>query len=516
MAFRILPSQLFALKATIWPETKLYDKQVDIASAAVTARETYVTAGNKLGKDFVMGFVAPACFKICQEYGVTCRILTNSVAEHHLKVLWGEIGRFVSTGVLLDGRPLAGRDPDQWTVNHMEIRRSSEALAKNPLSYLAGRVSEHGEGMAGHHAEFTMFIGDEASGLDPIVHEMVQGWANHIIYIGNPNECQNQFRKGVKAGDAPSDGRRVIRVRAEDSPNVILQSDDAFPGVLTYGDYQWRRKNWDKVRQCVGLDGEFYEGAEVLLFPPEWINRAERLAEALGRDGKGNGHWGIDRITMGIDPAEGGDMSSFCIGDARGIIELVSTQTPDTSIIPATAIKLMRKYRIDPSDVCIDRGGGGKQHADTLRMKGYPIRTVAFGEAVVQEPRYGAAPASARREIRETAYEYKNRRAQMGGELRELLDPAKPDIEGFGIPIGLRGNDSLSDTQLRHQMAPIPLKFDPEGRMVLPPKHKRSETSEEVTLVDLIGHSPDELDALFLQTHALLHRGGVRKVGRLV
>ena len=308
---------------------------------------------------------------------------------------------------------------------------------------------------------------------------------------------------------------RVIRIRAADSPNVILQSDEAFPGVLTWSDYQYRLANWDKIRQCVGLSGEFYEGAELLLFPPEWLNRAEILADELERDGKGAGQWGRERITMGIDPGEGGAQSSFCIGDAKGIIELSSILTPDTSIIPHETIRFLNKYGIEPCDVCMDRGGGGKQHADTLRAKGYPIRTIAFGESVILEPRYGSATPAIRREVRETAYEYKNRRAQMGGELRELLDPHGPYPKGFAIPVGLRGNDQVTDTELRHQMAPIPLKFDPEGRMVLPPKHKRSETSTEVTLTELIGHSPDELDALLLQTHALLHRGGVRKVGRI-
>ena len=201
MPFRIEPSQLFALQATVWPEVRFYDKQVEVLTAAVTARETYVTAGNKLGKDFLAGYLALASFIICKQYDVTCRIITTSVAEHHLKVLWGEIGRFTSKGKLLDGRPLAGRAEDQFSINHMDIRRAPEALAKNPLSYLVGRVSEHGEGLAGHHSEWSLLIGDEASGLSDEVYEMGQGWAHHMLFIGNPNQCQNFYRRAVKKGD---------------------------------------------------------------------------------------------------------------------------------------------------------------------------------------------------------------------------------------------------------------------------------------------------------------------------
>jgi hypothetical protein len=380
VAFRITPGQVFALQAAVWPDVRFYDKEVEIVTAALTARETYVTAGNKLGKDFSMGFLAPACFIICQQYGVTCRILTTSVAEHHLKVLWGEIGRFVSSGKLPDGRPLAGRDPDQLSVNYMEIRRAPEAHAKNPLSYLAGRVSETGEGLQGHHAEFTMLIGDEASGLDRKVHRMALGWARHLVYIGNPWECQNHYREGVRAGDAPPD-RRVIRIRAEDSPNVIARSDDAFPGVLPYTDYLWQRKTYNAVDASVKLDGQFYEGPELMLYPSAWLNRAESLADELGRDGKGRlGYAGVKgRVTLGVDPGEGGAQSSFCSGDAKGVIELTSRLTPDTTEVPNYTIHMIHKYGIDPADVCMDRGGGGKQHADALRALGYPVRTVGFG-----------------------------------------------------------------------------------------------------------------------------------------
>lgn len=131
---------------------------------------------------------------------LSCRILTTSVAEHHLKVLWGEVGRFAVTASqpLLSSKEGAG---GPLVMNYQEIRLASEREAKNPLSYLAGRVSAKGEGMAGHHAEFSMVIGDEASGLDDKVYEMCQGWAKHMLWIGNPNACSNFFRRGVEAGD---------------------------------------------------------------------------------------------------------------------------------------------------------------------------------------------------------------------------------------------------------------------------------------------------------------------------
>ncbi len=129
--------------------------------------------------------------------GKTCRIVTTSVAERHLTVLWGEISRFLihPTFSLLesDGGPLS--------MTHMRLVRSTEREVGNPYNYCVGMVYEDPEKMAGHHAEITLGIGDEASGLDDRCYEMFQGWAKSMLWIGNPNRCNNFFKKAVKAGD---------------------------------------------------------------------------------------------------------------------------------------------------------------------------------------------------------------------------------------------------------------------------------------------------------------------------
>ena len=104
------------------------------------------------------GFICPNLFIRCIITDQTCRIVTTSVAEHHLTVLWGEIGRFLTTSK----QPLLAKDGGPLVVNHMEIRRKDEMHAKNPLNYLVGRVSAKGEGLAGHHADVTLAVADEA------------------------------------------------------------------------------------------------------------------------------------------------------------------------------------------------------------------------------------------------------------------------------------------------------------------------------------------------------------------
>lgn len=190
-------TDLVAVQATYWPQVSFYGKQLDVIESTVESTETYVTAGNKLGKDYVTGFIALGCFIVCQQKDISCRIVTTSVAEKHLDILWGEIGRFITTAQF----PLLDFYGGKLTLNSMEIRRREEALAKKPYNYLKGIVFETAEKLAGHHADFTLGIGDEASGLGDGVYEMFQGWAKHMLFIGNPNSTQNFFKKGVKGGD---------------------------------------------------------------------------------------------------------------------------------------------------------------------------------------------------------------------------------------------------------------------------------------------------------------------------
>ncbi len=311
--------------------------------------------------------------------------------------------------------------------------------------------------------------------------------------------------------------RRVIRICAEDSPAVrlglalsrqglsddeiaehpmTLECDARWPGVLTWVEYRQRRATWDKVRQCIGLDGQFWEGAELLMYPPDWLNKSEQLYRDLPLN-----RAGVNAI--GCDPGEGGADSAWAVGDEQGVKRIAARKTPDTTVIPNVSIALMAEWHVPPERFCMDRGGGGKQHADTLRSRGYPIRTVAFGEPLALEPVRRMRQVTERKENIEERYTYKNRRAQMAHELRLLMDP---DVgPGYAIPVWAN-----NDRNLRQQLAPIPLWYDDEGRIYLPSKNKKDEKSSKKTLVDIIGYSPDEWDAVMLMTHALLHKGSAK------
>jgi len=344
-----------------WPQFTLYSKQREIMYSVRDNYETIVPAGNELGKDFISGLIVLWFF--CSRR--PCRIVTTSASGSQLEdVLWGEIRRF--------------KDSAKFKLpilyNHMRIKQVYNDGSPHPTSVLIGKVAQKGESMLGEHEArttknepTTLLVVDEASGVDDECYDMADTWTHRKLVIGNPFTCSNFFYRGVKEGNLESERavtgeeklyRNVIKIKATDSPNIRLalaeikagkkpSHKELIPGLARYSDYLQRRKVWDSVRQCIGLDAEFYEGAETLLFPPEWLDKAERLNSIIGgssvEDSSCNlpAAW-LNRVrnvkrrvakAIGIDPAEGKDSTCFAAVDEYGLIELISKKTPDTSFI---------------------------------------------------------------------------------------------------------------------------------------------------------------------------------------
>jgi phage terminase large subunit len=159
------------------------------------------------GKDFVAGFIALWFFLSRQP----CRVVTTSADGPQLEaVLWGEIRRFIQTSVV----PLEGEKGGPLVVNHLHLRKLDPGTGKVcGISYVIGRVAAKGEGMLGHHVAETgdgvprtLFIADEASGVDDQSYKASDTWARRKLVIGNPYPTSNFFKKGVKGGDLPAPG----------------------------------------------------------------------------------------------------------------------------------------------------------------------------------------------------------------------------------------------------------------------------------------------------------------------
>lgn len=216
----MLTADPIELAKLLWPEVTFYREQKEIIYSVVENGETFVTAGNMLGKDFVAGFIT-LWFFLTRE---PCRVVTTSVDGPQLEgVLWGEIRRFIQTSRYELDRSRGG----PLIVNHLHLRKVLQSGRRKGkvcgLSYCIGRVAARGEGMLGHHVAEegddvprTLFVADEASGVEDLSYDRADTWAKRKLVIGNPYPCNNFFYKGVKGGDLTPDqaSRRVNHERA--------------------------------------------------------------------------------------------------------------------------------------------------------------------------------------------------------------------------------------------------------------------------------------------------------------
>ncbi len=528
----------FDFQKKIFPGMVFADYQKEIIESVRDNFETVCPAGNGLGKDYIASFIA--VWWMCSRR--PARVVTTSASSKQLeRVLWGEIRKLLGTSEV----PLC------LHYNHMHIRQTHNNGEYVHLAECIGQTVSQGEALQGMHlpkedGPHTCLILDEASAISDSTYIPAITWAHRILIIGNPLPCANFFYRAVKEGDTRSlmeDNwrRKVIHIRAEDSPNVkeafremragtrrpepcLIKSDKnlsgifsrkeftrldlkwklakkvnppepmPIPGMISINDYVERRTTWNDVQQSISLDGKFYEGSEVLLCPPKWLELSADYAASIAGS---NQH----AVTLGVDPAEGGDNTVLCVCSKQMVLELVSRKTPDTSDIPKETMAMMLKYRLRAEDVYFDAGGGGKQIADMLRDQyGHKVNTVRFGGAATANPTRGMKTLDRRLGEQETQFIYKNKRAEMYGILRERLNPTVG--EPFGIP--------REETELRRQLAPLPLLYDEAGRMWLPPKDKKNKESTVLTLKEMLGCSPDEADSLVLALY------GQRKSGHRV
>lgn len=207
---RIHPDDPLILQRAIWPQYHFHDKQVEMVRSTFRDAETYVKSANMMGKDFGAGFCIAAAFVLCLIKNLTCRIVTTSVSGEHLGVLWAEVAGFMSTAK----EPLLAEKGGPFVMLHQELRRKEEAKesGKNVKNYAIGMVYEKPEKLQGHHAQWTLFVGDESSGLENEAYEAAQGWAKHMLLFGNPRPCQNFWRQNIEGGDVPIvPGGKLVR-----------------------------------------------------------------------------------------------------------------------------------------------------------------------------------------------------------------------------------------------------------------------------------------------------------------
>lgn len=391
--------------------------------------------------------------------------------------------------------------------SQIKIRREHlEPIRYDGMVYCATVPPHHS--MLTRRGSCVMWSGN--SGIADGFFEAADSWAHRILVIGNPLNAVNFFFRHCDQGDAADPSgenallRKVIHIGAEHSPNVRwglewralgvehpppMPPEARIPGVVSFAEYLQREQTWDEFNKLTRHRGRFPKGEEAMLYPARWLELSAQAAVAAGKGRRGQ--------ALGVDGGEGRANTAWTVVDHLGVVYHEAYRTPDTSKIASRTLALMREWGVPANRVVFDRGGGGKFISDYLRSQGHDVQTVSFGEAATPQPGERMVRTEAKKEARDRKA-YRNRRAEMYGMLRELLNPSLHQTV-FGIPAEYE--------ELLQELRPLPLLYNEEGIMFLPPKDrppgKRDRSSNVVTIVDILGHSPDRADSLVLAVFAL-------------
>jgi len=473
-----------------WPKMVLAPHQVEILQSVAATPETFCHSGNSLGK--TRSAALAALWFFCTRF--PARVIVSSSSNKQLKnALWPEVAKLIRRAA----------EPLGLLVTHMEVR-VTDPQTRRPYDdhYMRFFTTDDVENFQGIHEDtdiprvFVIF--EEASAIADEFYDAAASFADRILVISNPLTTNNFLYQYCVKGDVddpenPGEKfRRVIHIDADNTPNIIGgrewkalghkgEPPTLIPGMLTWRQYRHRIATRDPLWVLQRIHGQFDRSGTSLMFPPEWLDLCEEmwpLAKDLPR-----GPFGL-----GVDVAEGGrDYSCWALVDRWGLFWIEVMDTPDTSVIVPHTLKVMQKHNVRSQSVLFDRGSGGKQYADLLRARGYPVRAISFGGGAHDKQTY------------------KNCRAEMYWRLRQAIDQSR-----WSKVTTPEGRDkwerffAIAPGQhlLREELAVLPIDNDGEGRMKIMPKGPAPKGSKAPTIKGALGRSPDRSDAVALACYA--------------
>ncbi len=304
-----------------------WEKQCEILEAIRDHDRVSVTSGHKIGKSHTAGMAAYWFYGSFPDARV---VMSSTTARQVDEILWREIRKMKArAGVCLDCKRRAAKlssiersrlpvpCPHSALIDGKigEVARSG--LKAPDLRQIVGFTARDPEAVAGVSGENILYIVDEASGVDDVIFEAIEGnraGGAKILLFSNPTKTEGEFFESHhdKALQFEKDGSpildangrqkgfyRAIRVSSEDTPNVRL-GRKVIPGLATREWIEEKKLEWgeDSPLYKVRVRGEFALNESGKIISLHAITLAERAWDETPAEG---------RLYIGLDPAGAGD-----------------------------------------------------------------------------------------------------------------------------------------------------------------------------------------------------------------
>jgi hypothetical protein len=428
---------------------RFWSKQKAVLRAIAANEFVAVQSCNSGGKTHLAGAVAIWAAHAFYPYRV---MLTGANWESIEEQLWPTIHEIRENMPYRDlanlGRPLKTK----WNMG-----------GRSGIFSISPDRVESGGGW--HERNGTMFIVDEASGLERAEEEAILGCLasgehSRLLLIGNPLHPSGQFYEACEGKDQALYAK--VKISAFDCP-ALTGREPEIPGLATQQHVERFKAKYgeDSAAYKARVLGEFPDDSDDQLIPLTWLERAKgrRVDERVAK--------GLEAMA-GVDVARSeagqGDKCVFQPIVAGAALPPHTWSERDLTVTAHRVMELCHLYSIRPERVKVDDTGVGGGVTDYLHRQGWPVQRITAG-------------GMARDKV-----SFANQRMEGAWALRLAID------KWLSLPSDETGDENIEtlmgdlSAYRTHEKGPTP-----SGQMRLEPKE---------TMQKRIGRSPDRGDAL--------------------
>lgn len=445
-----------------------WSRQVDIMQAVRDHKRVAVRSGHKVSKSHTAAGIALWFYCSWPDARV---VMSSTTARQVDQILWRELRIMrARSGRCTDCKR---EDPEGLLVPrpcpHSTLIEGEQGdLARTGLKApdfreIVGFTAREAEAVAGISGSNLLYILDEASGIEDVIFEAIEGnraGGARTLLLGNPTRNEGEF---FEAFHAKSHLYFTLTVSSEETPNVV-QGEVVIPGLATREWIEEKRLEWgvESPLYRIRILGEHATYEEGRIFSVHTIEQAELRWPVTAEAG---------RLFIGCDPAGEsglGDETIFAARRGLKLLALISHRglTPELHVTHLVrAITDLRLPREVPVIVVDAEGSIGLKLARLL------------AEYLDQYP-------DAFELVRVRASERAMRQPIVYDRVRDELTA---NLEAWFRD----GGAILEDTRLAAELHAFEWIENVNGRLKCTPKDQ---------LRKQLGRSPDRFDALALST----------------
>lgn len=328
------------------------EQQKEASRELVSRRRISIRSGHGTGKSTFDAW----CILWFMSCYFPCKIPCTAPTSHQLNdVLWAELATWQ--------RKLKERLPElanefEWTSDRFRLKSAPEE------SFAVARTSrpETPEALQGFHAEFLLFLIDEASGIPEAVFQVAEGALStagaFVVMSGNPTRMEGYF---FDSHHKQRDKWGALHWNAEDSPLVSK----------AYVDDMAAKYGIDSAIYRIRVKGEFAGN-------PDGVVSLALIESAIGRNVKpfGDHVWGVDVARFGTDRTA---LAKRC---GNALLEHVKWwQGKDTMQVAGMLKREYEEAKVKPATIFVDVIGLGAGVVDRCQELKLPVVGINVAES---------------------------------------------------------------------------------------------------------------------------------------